>query len=308
MKLFLCTLLLLVTVPLAAQTGETPVTPGEKSPGEPTKRQEPSPFRSAVDLQFYNFGNFFQVPDGGDETSVNALGAAYRAMWVRPNNTPDVYGRLSVLRYSGDASETSFAGLLGISKYGSTHWYDIYIDHTRNGYAYDLEEVRASANITSVWGYYSYPIAEDWRVGADTYLDWQRFNVDADLESDYRSLGLQVRYDGFGDLFSPRAGYTRGVRDSADPEDNLGDRSWYIQVATEPTEALEFAVRYRDRTIEFDNIARTDDRKQWLLSAEFKQNERLSWTGWYKIESVDTSRVNRDFDRNTAHLTVSYKF
>lgn len=305
MKAVLRSLIIMTAaLPLFAQSDDRDPRPPAETAGE----VRPWPLRSSVELQFYNFGNFFQAGPGIPEQSVNAFGAAYRAMWTRPGSSPDLYGRVSVLRYSGDASETSYTGQVGLSKYGSTHWYDLSLDHTQNGYAYDIDETRASADITSVWGHYSYPITPDWRVGAETYLDWQRFDVDDALGSDYRSLGAQVRYRGFGDLFEPRVGYVVGERDANNATESLDDRYWYVQVGTEPMAGVDVSLRYRDRTLDYQDIDRTDDRKQWLLRASIRQSERISWNASYAIEAVDSSRPGRDFDRNTAYVGVLYGF
>lgn len=296
-------LALTVALPLFAQSDD----PALRPPADTAAEVRP-PFRSSVELQFYNFGNFFQAGAGAPEQSVNAFGAAYRALLTQPGSTPDLYGRLSVLRYAGGASETSYTGQVGLSKYGSTHWYDVSLDHTQNGFAYDIDDTRASADITSVWGHYSYPITSDWRVGAETFLDWQRFDVDDDLASDYRSLGAQVRYRGFGDVFQPRAGYVVGERDARTASESLDDRYWYLQVGTEPTDGVDVSLRFRDRTLDYSEIDRTDDRRQWLLRASIRQSERISWNASYAIESVDSSRPGRDFDRNTAYVGVAYGF
>ncbi len=280
-------------------------------PPAPLPAAEPTPQRSSlrtgVDLQFFSFGNFFQVGDGLPQQNVNALGAAYRAYLTRPANTPDLYGRVSLLRYSGDASETSYTGQVGMAKYGNTHWFDVALDHTRNGYSYDIEETRATANITTVWGHYSYPIGKNWRVGADTYLDWLRFNIDTGQESNYQSLIAVARYNGFR-VVKPRVGYAVGRRDSRDNSGDLDDRYWYVQLATNPIRALELSVRYQDRTIEYPNVQRTDDRSTWQLRASYKQNDRLTWVAWYRPETVDSSRPGRDFDRSTGSVTLTWWF
>jgi hypothetical protein len=296
-------LLAIAAVPLLAQ---------ETSPETPEAREERPPqvrsIRSAVELQVYNFGNFFQASDGEPKRDVNAVGAAYRATWVRPGNRPDVYGRLAVLRYSGGASETSYTGQAGISKYASVHWYDVYVERTENGYAFDIDETRASANITTLSGHYSYGITPDWRVGTDLYADRTRFNVDADLENDYTSLGVDVRYRGFGRLVQPRIGYVAGTRDAENRLESADDRYWFVELRTQPTAALDVRLRYRDRTLDFQNTTRTDDRTQWLLRASYRQNERFTYAASYRLDAVDSSVAGRDYDRNTAFFSVTYGF
>lgn len=294
MKVVLRNLLLVIAaLPLFAQSDAAP---------------ETRPIRSAVELQHYKFNNFFQATDGMPKRNVSAYGAAYRASWSRGNGAPDLYGRLSALRYSGGASETSYTGQAGVSKYGSVHWYDVYVERTENGYAFDIDETRASANITALSGHYSYGITPDWRVGTDLYLDWTRFDVDAGLENDYQSLGVDVRYRGFGDLIQPRVGYVTGRRDSRDRTDSAADRYWFVELRTKPHPAVDLRLRYRDRTRDYENISRVDERAQWTLRGAFKQNDRVSWAGSYSTEVVDSSLPGRDFDRSTAYVALIYGF
>lgn len=303
MKVVLCSVLLaLAALPLFAQSEETP----ERVP--PVAVPEERPVRSAVELQFFNFGNFFQAREGLPQRTVTAVGAAYRAAWTPRINGPDLYGRLSVLRYSGGASETSYTGTAGVSKYASVHWYDVYVERTQNGYAFDIDETRASANITALSGHYSYGITPDWRAGTDLYLDWTRFDVDANLENDYRSLGFDVRYRGFGDLIQPRLGYVMGQRESRNSLDDADDRYWFIELRTKPHAAVDIRLRYRDRTRDYANIARVDDREQWTLRAAIKQSARISWNASYSLEDVHSSLPDRDFDRSTAYVGLIYGF
>jgi hypothetical protein len=296
-------LLAAAALPMFAQSETAP----ERVP-PPAPAPEARPLRSTVELQYYNFGNFFQAPEGLPQRNVTALGAAYRAAWTPRTNGPELYGRLSGLRYSGGASETSYTGTAGISKYGSVHWYDFYVERTENGYAFDIDETRASANITALSGHYSYAITRDWRVGTDAYLDWTRFNVDAQLENDYQSLGFDVRYRGFGDLIQPRVGYVMGQRDSRNGVDDADDRYWFVELRTKPRDTIDVRLRFRDRTRDYANIARVDDREQWTLRATLKQNQHLSWNASYSLEDVDSTAPGRDYDRSTASLTLSYGF
>lgn len=298
MKSLRSLLVLIAAVPLFAQQ------PVEETP-EPRPRQ----IRNTLELQYYNFGNFFQAPAGQRERSVGVLGAAYRAFWTRPENQPDLYGRVSVLRYSGGASETSYTGQLGVSKYGSVHWYDVYLEHTVNGYALEIDETRASADITSLRGYYSYRLTDDWRAGVEATLEQQRFGDQDDFENDYRSLGVEVRYRGFGDLFQPRVGYVTGERDVNNDVDSYDDRYWYVQLTTRPDPRFTASLRYRDRTRDYTSIARTDDRDQWLLRGEFRQNDRLTWLASYLHEQTDSTDPRRgSFDRNVFFAGMNVGF
>lgn len=314
LKLTSCLLLFIAVLPLFAQeAGQTTGSPSGAEPAAPRTaepQQHVSPFRSTVELQFYNFGNFFQAREGSGipERSANALGVAYRGYWVRPNNTPDVYGGLSTLRYSGGASETSYAGHVGVAKYGSTYWYDVYVEHTRNGWSFDVAETRATANVTSMWTHYSYPVTPDWRLGVEGYFDWLDYDVEADLGSSYRSIGAVARYDGFGDYVQPRAGIMVGQRDAEDDDEDVDDRYWYLQLTSEPTPNFEISLRYRGRNMEYGAPGREEDRGTWFLRALFKQNDRMHWLATYRQEAINSSLPNSDFDRDIAYVGMQYKF
>lgn len=274
---------------------------------QPEERGAYRPFRSEVELQFFRFGNFFQAGEGTPEQSVNGLGAEYRAAWRRTETAPDLYAHVNVLRYSGGASDTSYSGRVGVVHYGRVHSYNVYLDRMENGYAFDLEETAATANITSVSGYYLNRITRDWQVGANAYLERQRFDVQTGIENDYRSVGVQARYRGFGDLFQPRVGYVKGERDVDDPNGSYDEDYWYIQVVSEPYPQTTVSLRYRDRTRDYQNVSREDDRNQWLARAAYRQNERLSWAASLAREDV-TSTSGRDFETTTFYVGLIYGF
>jgi hypothetical protein len=274
---------------------------------QPEERGAYRPFRSEVELQFFRFGNFFQASAGSADESVNGLGVEYRAAWRRTETAPDLYAHLNVLRYSGGASDTSYSGRVGVVHYGSVHSYNVYIDRMENGYAFDLEETAATANITSVSGYYLNRITPDWQVGANVYLERQRFDVQTGIENDYRSIGVQARYRGFGNLVQPRIGYVTGEREVDDPAGTYDEDYWYVQVGSEPHPQVNVSLRYRDRTRDYQNIDREDDRDQWLARAAYRQNDRLSWAASLALEDV-SSTSGRDFDTTTFYLGLIYGF
>lgn len=272
--------LLFVAAPLLAQPAETD-----------TFRV----FRSEVELQAYRFGNFFQARDGQPEQSVNAFGAEYRAAYRARLESPDYYAGINVLHYSGTDTEMAYGARIGSSFYGSVHSYNVYLDRQENGYAFDVGDQTATANITTVGGNYTYRLTRNWQVGLDTYLDWQRFDVATGFENEYRSLGAQVRYRGFGPAFQPRIGYVSGEREVRSASDSYDDRYWYVQVNSQPNPRFNGSVRYRSRSRDYQNVAREDDRGQWTLRGTYRQNDRLAWTASYGNEDVQSSLPGRDF-------------
>lgn len=286
--------ILLIALPLAAQ-------PMENDP-------ETRVFRQEVELQLYRFGNFFQARQGQPQEDVNGFGAEYRAAWRMAPGRPDLYGALNVLSYSGNAGETSYGGRVGVSHYGEVHSYNFALDRQENGYSFDVGDRTASASITSLGGQYTYRLARDWEVGAETYLEWQRFDVETDSENDYHNLGALVRYRGFGRLFRPRLGYVVGERDVDDPSESYDDRYWYVQVDTAPVPRLNASLRYRARTRDYEG-PRTDDRDQWRLRAQLRQTERIAWTASYTRESVSSSDPGRgSFDTDVLFAGLIFGF
>ena len=288
-------LTLLAAVPLAAQPMEDP--------------DEQRVFRNEVELQLFRFGNFFQAREGEPEEDVHALGAEYRAAFRRGPGAPDLYANVNLLHYTGDSSQTSYGARVGISKYGSVHSYNAYAQRQENGFSFDVGDQTATANITALGGNYSRRITRDWQVGAETYLEWQRFDVETGSENDYRNLGVLVRYRGFGRKFEPRVGFVAGRRDVETDASSYDDRYWYIQLTTVPTPKFNATVRYRDRSRDYESGTRNDDRDQFLLRATFRQSDRLAWTGSYSREqttSSDPSRGSFDTDVLYAGLIVGF--
>lgn len=283
---------IVITLPLCAQ-------PMENDP-------ETRIFRHEIELQLYRFGNFFQAREGEPEEDVNGIGAEYRAGWRLAPGRPDVYAALNVLSYSDNAGETSYGGRIGTSYYGEVHSFNVSLDRQENGYSFDVGDRTASANITSLGGQYTYRVARDWEAGAETYLEWQRFNVETGSENDYQSIGVMVRYRGLGRMFRPRIGYVVGNRDVEDATESYDDRFWYVQIDSAPYARLNASLRYRGRTRDY--AARSDDRDQWRLRAQLRQSQRLAWTVSYGRESVASSEPGRNFDTDVffAGLIVGF--
>lgn len=281
MKKSLLVLLLTVAAPMLAQPAESD-----------TFRV----FRSEVELQAYRFGNFFQARAGEPERSMNAFGAEYRAAYRRTAEAPDYYGSVNVLNYSGNETELAYGVRVGTSHYGSVHSYNAYLDRQENGYSFDVgDDQTATANITTAGVNYGYRITKDWQVGADGYFERQRFDVETGSENDYHSIGGQVRYRGFGQVFQPRVGYVVGERDVRNGNGSYDDSYWYVQVNSQPTPAFNGSVRYRSRTRDYQNVDREDDRGQWTVRGTYRINPRLALTGSYGAEDVQSSLPGRDF-------------
>jgi Putative beta-barrel porin 2 len=281
-KILIAALMALAALPLA---------------GQPAEGETFRVFRSELEVQLFRFGNFYQAREGVPEEDVNATGVEYRAAYRRTEAAPDLYANLYVTHYNADPTQTTYGGRVGASRYGDVHSFNVWVDRAENGYAFDVEETRAIANITMAGGSYAYRIGRNWSAGVDGHVERQRFNVsDTGFENDYRNAGVQVRYRGFGRRLQPRIGYVTGDREVRNQVSSYDDRYWYVQVNSELTPRVQGVLRYRDRTRDYQNVDRVDDRAQWLLRAAIRQNERVAWTASITHESIDSSRAGNDFD------------
>ncbi|MEO8380447.1 MAG: outer membrane beta-barrel protein [Acidobacteriota bacterium] len=292
MKTLLTAILLIASLPLLAQ---------------PAESATPRVFRSEVELQAFRFGNFFQARGGQPQEDVTAFGAEYRAAYRPRPEAADYYASVNVLNYSAADTQTSYGAQVGTSHYGSVHSYNAYINRQENGYAFDVGDQTATANITALGGQYAYRIAHDWQVGADAYLERQRFDVQTGFENDYRNAGVQVRYRRFRAV-QPRLGYVVGKRDVRNELESYNEHYWYAQLNVIPHPRVNATIRYRARARDYENIDRTDHRAQWTLRATVKQNARFAWTAAYGSEGVDSSTPGRDFDTNVAFAGLIIAF
>jgi hypothetical protein len=292
-RISLGALALLVTLPLAAQ---------------PRSSSTPRTFRSEAIVQWYVFGNYFQAPDDADAETVNAYSLEYRAAW-RPWTTPtDIYAHLDYINYTSLDGESTVSGRLGVAHAGPKHEYNVFVDQASDRPSFELEET-VSADTTLLSADYAYRITDDWQLGAEATRESQRFDGGNDgQENDYNALGVSVRYRGFSRLFSPSIGYVTGAREFNDESGSYDDDYWWIRVASSPHPRVYATLRYRDRKREYQHVDRTDDRHQWTANVSFRQNERISWSAYYARESVDTTRINRDYTRDVLLLSLGYSF
>lgn len=278
-------------------------------PLHPMQPVTPDSFRSEVRLQGTLFGNFFQAADEALEEDVRAFGLEYRTAY-RPWAAPtDVYAHVDYLNYTGIDRNSSYGGRVGVLHTGDVHRYNVFLDHAENRTSFDVGDVTASADVTTLGGAYEYIFRRDWELGAEAAHERQNFNrAGGDRDNQYNAIGGSVRYRGFGRIIRPEIGFVTGARSVDNDVDSYDDRYWYLQLTSAPHERIYASVRYRDRDRDYDNIERHDDRKQWVLNVLFRQTERLAWTAYYANETVDSTRAGRDFDTSFLLVGVIYGF
>ena len=271
---------------------------------QPDYRGKPRSLRSELQMQAFHFDNFFQARGDAPEVDMDALGFEYGVAYRLEEDSPDFFGALYAINYSREGTETSFGGRVGMARYGSKHSFYGYVDRMQNGYAFDIEETTANANITSLYGFYSYRVVPDWQLGVSTYNDWTSFDRTTGFEGTYNQIEGEVRYRRFGPIFEPRIGYAIGERDVDNNEDSYDHRHWFVQVGTRPLERLELSLRYRDRSRDYQNIDREEDRGQVQLRGVYRHTDRLATTATFTHETVDSSIPGRGF--NTSRLFAGF--
>jgi hypothetical protein len=277
--------------------------------GQPAEGETYRPFRSEVEVQLFQFGNFYQAREGFPEDDVFAIGTEYRAAYRQNETAPDLYGNVYVVHYDASPSQTTYGARVGASRYGDVHSWNVYLDRAENGYAFDVEETRAIANITMAGGSYGYRFARDWQAGVEGHVERQRFNLEnTGFENDYQNAGVQLRYRGLGPRIQPRIGYVTGERSVRNDVSSYDDSYWYVQVNSELHPRVNATLRFRDRTRDYQNVSREDERKQWLLRGVFRQNNRISWTASMTREDVDSSVPGADFDTSVVYGGVIVGF
>lgn len=275
---------------------------------QPDYRGTPREFRHEIQMQLFRFDNFFQARGGAPEENVTAAGFEYGVAWRAAERAPDFFGALYAVNYGRDGMETSFGGRAGAAWYGSAHSFYGYVDHTQNGWAFDIEETTANADITALFANYSYRLHEGWQIGASTWNDRTTFDVETGYEGTYNQLEGDVRYRGFGQIFEPRVGYAIGHRSVENEIDSYDHRHWFVELRTRPHSGVDLSLRYRHRTRDYENVDRSEDRPQVQLRATFRQSQRLAWTMTLTSEDVNSSVPGRDFETSRLFAGVTIGF
>ena len=259
-------------------------------------------------MQAFLFDNFFQARGGVPEEDVSAAGFEYVTAYRFEETGPDLFGALYAINYGSEGTETSFGGRVGAARYGSVHSFYGYVDRMQNGYAFDIEETTANANITALYAFYSYRFAPEWQAGVSTYNELTSFDVETGFEGTYNQLEGELRYRGFGRIFEPRIGLAIAEREVDNEIDSYDHRHWFVQASTRPVERLELSLRYRDRTRSYQNVDREEDRGQVQFRAIFRHTPRLATTATFTHENVNSSIPGRDFEtsRFFAGFTIGF--
>ena len=281
----------LAALPLAAQ-----------APAQ-TPAQSPSwEFFARGNWQVYQ--NFFQAPKGQPEEDVTALQAEVGAN-VKVSNAVTVFGNLNLLHFNDDTLEDSPGGRIGVRGDLRPHAYEVYAEVLSNRPSFELDEF-AGADIRRVHGEYSYRLLQDWQLSVDADLEQQEFDNDI-RDNDYVGFGPAVRWRG-SRVFSPELGFRMGEREVNDASQTYDQREWYLQIRSQPVQPLYLSVRYRDRTRDYQNVDREDQRRQISFGADYTVNEHLVLNLYGAREDVDSNLTGRDFDSGFWLLGATWRF
>lgn len=283
---------LLLAFPAAAQ-----------EPDEERERQPMWGFWVRGSGQIYE--NFFQAGEGQPEESVfgivgeagasRAIGAALTA-----------YGQVSYVHFDDETLEGSPGVRFGLRGGTRPHAFDVFAEYLDNRPSFELDEF-VGADIRRISGEYSYRFLEDWQVSVDGDLDQLQSGGDESRDSDFAGVGAAVRWRG-SRVFSPELGFRIGERDVNDATQTYDQAETYLQIRSQTTEKLYLSFRIRNRTREYQNIDREDDRFQLSLSADYALGENLTLNFYGSQENIDTSVPGRDFDWGMWSAGVTYRF
>ena len=99
-----------------------------------------------------------------------------------------------------------------------------------------------------------------------------------------------------------------GERDVNDAAQTYDQREWYVQIRSQPVQPLYLSARYRDRTRDYQNVAREDSRRQIAIGADYTVNEHLVLNLYGAREDVDSSLEGRDFESGFWLAGVTWRF
>lgn len=282
------------------------------APGQPTARND-SGWSGEVGLVGVAHDNLFQAPPGEPEEDVRGLRAEGRFRWR--------WDRAGSWLLDGAASATDYDSGLDPSQSVSV----ALVREGRHGVELELEyandrpsietDVFDQADVTRFTGRYVFRPTRAWQITAVAIGEQQNYSRATGRDNDFVSIGGAVRYRGFGRRFSPELGYARGERDVDTSSGSHEQDEFFVRVISAPVDplylSLRFRLRERDYTTddpEASNLGRSDDRKQWALTAVWRMNPRWALNLYLAREESDSSRAGVDFETSVALLGVSWRF
>ncbi len=290
---------LLIVLPLAAQPF------GTSQPGE---------VRSDVRLQVFRFGNFFWASAPAEKQDVTALGAELRSAWRFSDAPTEVYGHVNALDYRDSALRNGYGARAGVRQDGARNDFDLYADYAANRPSVVVRDVFTTANITTLYGTYSFQLTPAWQIGAVATHDRQRVKDLASRDNHFTGGGPLVRFTGLGWRVTPLVGYTRGKRTVDDSGDSYRETSWNAGIEWLPTDPLYLSAAFHriHRTFETDdflspNFHRRETDPQIELVAAYRVRPRLQLIAYFSRDAVDVPISGENFQARVLLLSVAWQ-
>lgn len=267
-----------------------------------TARAQTWDFYARGNFQLYE--NFFQATDGEPEENITAEQVEVGANW-KATKALTAFGNVNLLHFNDDVLEDSPGGRVGLRGDLRPHGFEVYAEVLSNRPSFELDEF-AGADIRRLHGEYTYRFLKDWQVSADADLEQQDYDNDV-RDNDFRYIGPAVRWRG-SRLFSPEIGFRMGERDVNDDRQSYDQSEWFLQIRSQPIQALYLSARYRDRKRDYQNVNREDARKQISFGADYTVNPHLVLNLYGAHENVDSNLAGRDFDSGYWQAGVTWRF
>ena len=252
------------------------------------------------------FGNFFQAPDGTPEDDVLA-GLGEVGANLNLSNDLRAYASYNYLAYDDEQLDKSDGFRVGLQREGTPHAFNVYAEQLRDRPTFDVGDVFDRADITTLAGEYSYRFLKDWQASVDGEMQQQDFELTPARENDFHAIGGAIRWRG-SRLFSPEIGFRTGERDVNDETLSYEQDDLYLQIRSAVTPDLYVSVRFRDRSRDYPNIGREDERRQFVASADWSTSRSLTWNFYYSYETVDVNIPDRDFDTSLLAAGLTWRF
>jgi hypothetical protein len=279
----------------------------------PRPADGPPPRKVEAQLRFNGsyFDNFFQASEGLPEENVFAGGVEGHLSARLSRDRPlRVYGHADYVGYRGFGPSTAFVA--GLRSDDRPQAFDIALQHHRGRPSRELGDVLGRADDAGVVAEYSYRIFDDVQLSAlaDARREW--YDLAPQKRNDVFNVGAAVRYRG---SLSPEIGFRWGRREVQDPNEDLGQREWFVRLRWAPARPVYVSLRYRRRHRDYtvddpgrSNFSREDRRQQWAVGADIQLARHWSWGAYYAREDSDSTRPSGVFATQLASVGLTLRY
>ena len=270
---------------------------------------------SEIRFHGFVFDNFFQAPEGRPEEEVSLSRVEGRlAFDLSPEQRWRAYARGRYDAYS-DGLDEAWAGGGGVRYEGEVHELDLYGELERDRPEFEVGDEFDRADQLRLAGEYAWRLTDAWQVSALADFRDQEFDRSPAKDNEMLSVGGALRFRGWGYDFSPEVGAEWGSRDAVSADEDHDQRDLWIKLRSVPFRSLYLSLRYRYRTRDYavtdpaaSNFAREDERRQWVLAADYRIREWISANGYWSYEDADSTKESRVFESQLIGLGLALHF